>query len=85
MNNKAEKKPVVLVMGVTGQLGKLIAELLRKDDTISLRVTSRKTEQLPKLKEKYGHAVYLDLDDPRTFANALIGMLRAILADWLHC
>lgn len=70
----SHKQPVVLVLGVTGQLGNLIAERLRKQKTISLRVSSRKKEQLSKLKDKYGEAVYLDLDDPRTFAEALKGV-----------
>ncbi len=72
-------KPNVLVLGATGQLGKLIADRLRNNDSISLTVTSRKHEQLPKLKEAYGNAVYLDLDDPRTFADSLKGVERLFL------
>ncbi|PJD94947.1 MAG: hypothetical protein CK425_10080 [Parachlamydia sp.] len=72
-------KPVILLLGATGQLGKLIVDRLRKNDTISLRVTSRKTEQLPGLKKQYGDAVYLDLDDPRTFGDALKGVERVYL------
>ncbi len=72
-------KPVVLVLGATGQLGKLIADNLKKNDTIALRVTSRKQEQLPKLKETYENAVYLDLDDPRTFTEALKEVERLFL------
>ena len=65
----SSNKPVILVLGATGQLGKLIVDRLRKNEAISLTVTSRKPEQLPKLKEQYGQAVYLDLDDPRTFTE----------------
>lgn len=72
-------KPTVLVLGVTGQIGKLLAEKLQHDQTISLRVTSRHEEQLPALKRQYGEAVYLDLDDARTFPNALKGVQRAFL------
>jgi len=72
-------KPVILVLGVTGQLGKLVAERLCQNEGISLRVTSRKTEQLAGLKKEYGNAVYLDLDDPRTFAEALKGVDRLFL------
>jgi NAD(P)H dehydrogenase (quinone) len=72
-------RPNVLVLGATGQLGSRIAEGLRKNDSVSLTVTSRKKDQLPKLKEKYGHAVYLDLDDPRTFGDALKGIERLFL------
>ncbi len=72
-------KPVVLVLGATGQLGKLVADRLRKNDTVSLRVTSRKAGQLAELKEQYGDAVYLDLDDPRSFADAVKGIDRLFL------
>lgn len=73
------RKPVILTMGVTGQLGKIVADHLQKDKSISQRVTSRKKEQLPKLKENYGDAVFMDLDDPRTFEVALKGVDRLFL------
>jgi NAD(P)H dehydrogenase (quinone) len=72
-------KPTVLVLGVTGQLGKLVAEKLHNNNAISLRVTSRKKGELQSLKEKYGEAVFLDLDDPRTFPEALKGVERLFL------
>ncbi len=72
-------KPITLLLGVTGQIGKLLAEHLKKDETISLRVTSRHQNQLSELKQCYGDAVYFDLDDPRTFSNALKGVKRAFL------
>lgn len=75
----SSSKPVVLIVGATGQLGKLIAERLRKNDTVSVRVTSRKKEQLAQLKEQYGDAVYMDLDDPRTFADVLKNVDRLYL------
>ena len=75
----SRRKPVILVMGVTGQLGKIVADQLLKEDSISLRVTSRKKEQLPALKEKYGNAVFMDLDDPRTFDAALKDVDRLFL------
>ncbi len=50
-------KPAVLILGSTSKLGQIIADSPRRNDAISLTVTSRKPEQLPKLKEKYGHAV----------------------------
>jgi len=81
MDTMASKssKPVVLVLGVTGQVGSLIADKLQSDKSISLRVTSRKKEQLADLKAKYGDSVYLDLNDPRTFAQALQGVDRLFL------
>jgi len=75
----SRSKPVILSLGVTGQLGKIIADQLHKDDSISLRVTSRKKEQLPKLKEQYGNAVFMDLDDPRTFEAAFKDVDRLFL------
>jgi NAD(P)H dehydrogenase (quinone) len=75
----SRSKPVILTLGVTGQLGKIVADHLLKDDSISLRVTSRKKEQLPKLKEHYSNPVYMDLDDPRTFEAALKDVDRLFL------
>jgi NAD(P)H dehydrogenase (quinone) len=68
------QKPTALILGVTGQLGKLVAERLKDDKCISLRVCSRRHSDLPNLKDKYGEAVHLDLDDPRTFDVALEGV-----------
>ncbi|CCB86711.1 MULTISPECIES: NmrA family NAD(P)-binding protein [Parachlamydia] len=75
----SSNKPTVLVLGATGQLGKIIADGLKKKDSVTLSVATRKREQLPTLKEKYGHAVYLDFDDPRTFPEALKGVERLFL------
>jgi len=61
----------ILVMGVTGQLGSLVAKSLKGK---SIRVTSRRKEDLPKLKAAYGDSVFMDLDDPRTFGDALAGV-----------
>jgi NAD(P)H dehydrogenase (quinone) len=72
-------KPIILLLGVTGQIGKLLADHLIKDQSIALRVTSRHQDQLANLKQRYGDAVYFDLDDPKTFANALKGVQRAFL------
>jgi NAD(P)H dehydrogenase (quinone) len=77
--SKNNKKPVVLVLGVTGQLGKLVADHLKDSEDIVLKVTSRKTDLLSKLEKEYNHAVYLDLDDPRTFSDALKGVDRLFL------
>ena len=76
-------KTEVLVMGVTGQVGKLIAEHLKKTDAITLRVSSRKPEQLPQLRKEYGNAVYLDLDDPRTFAECTSRSGEIVSTYWL--
>ncbi|MBS0655924.1 MAG: NmrA family NAD(P)-binding protein, partial [Verrucomicrobia bacterium] len=74
-----DSKPVVLILGATGQVGGLISDTLLDNKQISLRVSSRKRDLLPSLKQKYGDAVYLDLDDPRTFPDALQGVERLFL------
>ncbi len=63
--------PVVLLLGATGQLGKLIAQKLRNDKSITLRVCARDDNKLSKLRSEFEQAVKLDLDDPRTFESAL--------------
>jgi NAD(P)H dehydrogenase (quinone) len=72
-------QPAILVLGATGQLGKLIADSLRKNNALSLTVTSRKPDLIPQLKEDYGNAIYLDLEDPRTFADSFKGVNRLFL------
>lgn len=69
-----DTKPIVLLLGATGQIGKLVVEQLHKNTKVTLRVTSRKKDQLGG-----GSAVYLDLDDPGTFAAALHGVNRLFL------
>jgi len=75
MNNK----PVILLLGVTGQLGKLIGDRLRTDESITLRVCARDDKKLSSLRSQFDQAVKLDLDDPRTFESALQGVDRVFL------
>lgn len=72
-------KPIVLVLGSTGQVGKLIVEALSHSQEVQIRVTSRRPEQVEALRKQGQDAVYLDLDDPRTFAGALAGVDRLFL------
>lgn len=72
-------KPVVMVLGVTGKLGGLVAKELKSDSSVSLRVTTRRPEQIGTLKATYGDAVFLDLDDPRSFAGSLKGVDRLFI------
>jgi NAD(P)H dehydrogenase (quinone) len=71
--------PVVLLLGATGQLGNLIAQKLRQDKSITLRVCARDDNKLSKLRSQFEQAVKLDLDEPRTFESALEGVDRAFL------
>jgi NAD(P)H dehydrogenase (quinone) len=63
-----------LILGVTGQLGSLVANELHKSEFVRTRVTSRRENELSELRAKYGDARYIDLDDPRTFAQAFEGV-----------
>lgn len=73
------KKPIVLVLGSTGQVGKLIVEALSQTSDVQIRLTNRRPEQVETLRAQGQDAVYLDLDDPRTFASALAGVDRLFL------
>lgn len=67
--------PTVLVIGSTGQLGALVASGLSHDMRVRLRVTSRREDQLGSVGQRFSaDAVLLDLDDPRTFPDALAGV-----------
>src|SRR5712664_2909563 len=60
----------VLVLGVTGQVGKRVAtNLKRKKATLS--VGSRRKANLKELADQFGASRFIDLDDPRTFDEAL--------------
>src|SRR5437660_11935129 len=60
----------VLVLGVTGQVGKRVAtNLKRKKATLS--VGSRRKANLKELADQFGASRFINLDDPRTFDEAL--------------
>ena len=73
------KKPTILLLGSTGTLGRLIADQLKGQAAIDLCVTSRNKSHLTELTQKYGQAVFLDLDDPQTFKSALEKVDRLFL------
>lgn len=73
-------KPTVLVLGSTGQTGQLVVEELdRYPDAVRLRLCSRRREEVERLQSQGREAVFLDLDDPRTFGEALAGVDRIYL------
>ncbi len=75
-----DHRPTVLVLGVTGQTGRaLLEEFDRDPGEVLLRVAARKPADVEKLKAEGREAVRLDLDDPRTFAQALAGVDRLFL------
>lgn len=73
-------KPVVLVIGTTGQVGKLIVDEFDRDPgDVRVRYAARKPTQVDELRAAGRDAVRLDLDDPSTFAHALHGVDRVYL------
>src|SRR5882762_5532754 len=60
----------LLVLGVTGQVGKLVAQNLRRKYA-RLSVGTRRKANLEELADQFGASRFIDLDDPRTFDEAL--------------
>src|SRR5258706_800234 len=60
----------LLVLGVTGQVGKLVATTLRRSEANVVAGTRRKAN-LVELADQFGASRFIDLDDPRTFNEAL--------------
>src|SRR6266550_9407362 len=60
----------LLVLGVTGQVGKLVAKNLRRSDA-RFSVGTRRKANLEELADQFGASRFIDLDDPRTFDDAL--------------
>src|SRR5258707_3113790 len=60
----------LLVLGATGQVGKLVAKHLRTSKA-NFSVGSRRKENLKELADQFGASRFIDLDDPRTFDQAL--------------
>jgi NAD(P)H dehydrogenase (quinone) len=74
------QKPTVLVLGVSGQIGRFVLERLDKyPETLNVRVTARRPEQVAALQQQGRDGVLLDLDNPATFAAALHGVDRVFL------
>src|SRR5882757_10992259 len=60
----------VLVLGVTGQVGKRVATNLKKRKA-HFSVASRRKANLRELADQFVSSRLIDLDDPRTFDEAL--------------
>jgi len=56
----------LLVLGVTGQVGQLVARHLRRSEA-HFTVGSRRKANLAELADHFGASRFIDLDDPRTF------------------
>ena len=72
-------KPTVLVLGSTGQVGQLVVKELANSQDVDLRLSSRRKEEVERLRSEGKDAVHLDLDDPKTFGLALAGVDRVLL------
>lgn len=75
-------KPIVLVLGASGQVGRSIVHHLEeatRSNEIHLRVAARTPESGARLRSEGMDSVLLDLDDPRTFVQALHRVDRAFL------
>ena len=73
----------VLVLGATGQVGKLVANNLKRKEANFL-VGSRRKASLGKLADQFGSSRFIDLDDPRTFDEALKKRHRHFSNNWLY-
>jgi NAD(P)H dehydrogenase (quinone) len=60
----------LLVLGATGQVGKLVAKQLKRRKA-NFSVGSRRKANLEELADQFGASRFIDLDDPRTFDEAL--------------
>jgi NAD(P)H dehydrogenase (quinone) len=77
--NSSSKKPTILVLGSSGQIGQLVVKELEQSSDVNLRLSSRRPQEVERMREEGKEAVYLDLDDPRTFPLALAGVDRLFL------
>src|SRR6266850_46469 len=60
----------LLVLGATGQVGKLVAKHLKRSKA-NFSAGPRRKENLKELADQFGASRFIDLDDPRTFDEAL--------------
>ncbi|SHG04985.1 NmrA family NAD(P)-binding protein [Pedobacter caeni] len=72
--------PRILVLGASGLTGKAVVQALKtRKETFSIVLASRKKEQVKQWHDEGEHAVYIDLNDARTFPVALKGITRIYL------
>jgi NAD(P)H dehydrogenase (quinone) len=60
----------LLVLGATGQAGRLVAKYLKRSEA-NFSVGTRRKGNLEELADQFGASRFIDLDDPRTFDQAL--------------
>jgi NAD(P)H dehydrogenase (quinone) len=80
-NQQMTKKPRILILGSTGRTGKaVIGELMQTSDSVQTVYSSRNRAQVDAWRQQGKGAVFLDLNDARTFSAALTGIDRLFLA-----
>jgi NAD(P)H dehydrogenase (quinone) len=70
--------PTILVLGASGTIGQQVVKEL-EGKSVNLRIASRKQEVVKQRRNEGKDYVFLDLDDPGTFALALAGVDRVFL------
>jgi NAD(P)H dehydrogenase (quinone) len=80
-NQQTSKKTRILILGSTGRTGKaVIGELKQRSDSLQIVYSSRNHAQVDAWRQEGKDAVFLNLNDARTFAAALTGIDRLFLA-----
>src|SRR5260370_13238954 len=74
------KKPRVLIIGSTGRIGRRVISEIAKVDAVEAVFASPTLEQVEAWHNDGKEAVFLDLDRPETFPEALTGVDRLFLA-----
>src|SRR6266478_9044810 len=70
METQMNRSRSLLVLGVTGQVGTLVAQHLRRSE-VHFSAGTRRKANLKELADRFGASRFIDLDDPRTFDEAL--------------
>ena len=71
-NHNTENSPRILILGSTGRIGQaVITALEQTPDSHQAVYASRNRDQVETWQWQGKDAFYLDIDDPRTFAEAL--------------
>ncbi|HEX8589788.1 NmrA family NAD(P)-binding protein [Pseudomonas sp.] len=80
MTQPTPELPIVFIVGATGQTGRLIIEAFdRNPGHVQLRLGVRNRDEVGRLRALGRDAVYFDLDEPRSFGEALAGVERLYL------
>src|SRR3981081_2499611 len=79
IEKQSQNKPRVLILGATGRTGSKVIAELERINSVQVVYSSRKLNQVEAWRRDGKDAVLLDLDQPETFPEALIGIDRLFL------